>query len=97
VATDDKQLLECFVNYPAVVGTPLPLSYQAIATAQAQDAELQQCLTSEPNLYALQQLAPDANILCRIFTAHTWKICIPTQHLNDTIIGTTTRHLDILA
>jgi RNase H-like domain found in reverse transcriptase len=42
VATDNEQLLECFVNYPAVVGTPLPLSYQAIATAQAQDAELQQ-------------------------------------------------------
>jgi Integrase zinc binding domain len=69
VATNDKQLLECFVDYPAVVGTPLPLSYHAIATAQAQDAELQQRLTSEPNLYA-----------------HTWKICIPTQHLNDTIL-----------
>ena len=48
MAMDNPSLVDCFVNLPPLGDVPVPLSFEACATAQAQDATLQQKLVTDP-------------------------------------------------
>ena len=52
VATDSDDMLECLLNLPDIDNTAShPLDFQALALAQAQDAELQHKLQTDPARY----------------------------------------------
>ena len=59
MAMDNPSLVDCFVNLPPLGEVPVPLSFEACAAAQAQDAMLQQKLVTDPARYAQNQLAPN--------------------------------------
>ena len=62
MAMDNPSLVDCFVNLPPLGDVPVPLSFEACAAAQAQDAMLQQKLVTNPAWYVQNQLAPNANV-----------------------------------
>ena len=65
---------------------PPMLSFEACATAQAQDATLQQKLATDPARYVQNQLAPNANVICYLSQPNApWKICIPDSKLDEII------------
>ena len=51
MAMDNPSLVDCFVNLPPLGDVPVPLSFEACAAAQAQDATLQQKLVTDPAQY----------------------------------------------
>ena len=63
MAIDDDILTECLAHFPTLEQTPLPLSYEACAAAQATDAKLQQKLATEPKRFLQQLLAPDVHVI----------------------------------
>ena len=64
----------------------MPLSFEACAAAQTQDATLQQKLVTNPARYVLNQLAPNANVICYLPQPNApWKICIPDSKLDEII------------
>ena len=86
MAMDDPSLVDCFVNLPPLGNVPLPLSFEACAAAQAQDATLQQKLATDPARYVQNQLAPTANVICYLSQPNApWKICIPDAKLDEII------------
>lgn len=86
MATDDDDLLDCFLNLPQMGTVPLPLSFQSCATAQAQDAALQQLVVDDPQHCARQQLAVGVDVVvCTKDANSPWKICIPTAELDNTV------------
>ena len=86
MAMDDPSLVDCFVNLPPLGNVPLPLSFEACAAAQAQDATLQQKLATDPARYVQNQLAPNANVICYLSQPNApWKICIPDSKLDEII------------
>ena len=89
VATDDDDMLECFLNFPEVdYNAAHPLDYQAMANAQQQDAELLQKLETNPAKYS-RELVEDVELIVYTPTPNVpnakWRICIPNDHLDDTI------------
>ena len=86
MAMDDPSLVDWFVNLPPLGNVPLPLSFEACAAAQAQDATLQQKLATDPARYVQNQLAPNANVICYLSQPNApWKICIPDSKLDEII------------
>ena len=86
MAMDNPSLVDCFVNLPPLGDVPVPLSFEAYATAQAQDAMLQQKLVTNPTRYVQNQLAPNANVICYLSQPNTlWKIRIPDSKLDEII------------
>ena len=86
-ATDDDDLLQCFLNFPEVDDdTQHPLDFQAIAEAQADDEHLQQQVLQDPQHYAQVLMAPNVHLICYIPAEHQpWKICIPDASLDHMI------------
>ena len=86
MAMDNPSLVDCFVNFPPLGDVPVPLSFEACTTAQAQDATLQQKLVTDPARYVQNQLAPNANMICYLSQPNAlWKICIPDSKLDEII------------
>ena len=86
MAMDNPSLIDCFVNLPPLGDVPVPLSFEACAAAQAQDATLQQKLVTDPARYVQNQLAPNANVICYLSQPNApWKICIPDSKLDEII------------
>ena len=86
MAMDNPSLVDCFVNLPPLGEVPVPLSFEACAAAQAQDAMLQQKLITDPAQYVQNQLAPNANVICYLSQPNApWKICIPDSKLDEII------------
>ena len=86
IAMDHPSLVDCFVNLPPLGDVPVPLSFEACSTAQAQDATLQQKLITDPAQYVQNQLAPNANKICYLSQPNApWKICIPDSKLDEII------------
>ena len=86
MAMDNPSLVDCFVNLPPLGDVPVPLSFEACAAAQAQDATLQQKLITDPAQYVQNQLAPNANVICYLSQPNApWKICIPDSKLDEII------------
>ena len=86
MAMDNPSLVDCLVNLPPLGEVPVPLSFEACATAQAQDATLQQKLVTDPARYLQNQLAPNANVICYLSQPNApWKICIPDSKLDEII------------
>ena len=86
LAMDNPSLIDCFVNLPPLGDVPVPLSFEACAAAQAQDATLQQKLVTDPTRYVQNQLAPNANVICYLSQPNApWKICIPDSKLDELI------------
>ena len=86
MAMDNPSLVDCFVNLPPLGEVPVPLSFEACAAAQAQDATLQQKLVTDPTRYVQNQLAPNANVICYLSQPTApWKICIPDSKLDEII------------
>ena len=86
MAMDNPSLVDCFVNLPPLGDVPVPLSFEACATAQAQDATLQQKLVTDSARYVQNQLAPNANVICYLSQPNApWKICIPDSKLDEII------------
>ena len=86
MAMDNPSLVDCFVNLPPLGDVPVPLSFEACAAAQAQDAMLQQKLVTNPARYVQNQLAPNANVICYLSQLNApWKICIPDSKLDEII------------
>ena len=64
VATDDDAMLECLLNFPDLdYNTSHPLDYQAIATAQQNDAGLLQKLETNPTKYS-REMVEDVDFNC---------------------------------
>ena len=83
---DHPSLVDCFVNLPPLGDVPVPLSFEACAAAQAQDAMLQQKLITNPAQYVQNQLAPNANVICNLSQPNAlWKIWIPDSKLDEII------------
>ena len=83
---DNPSLVDCFANLPPLGDVPVPLSFEACAAAQAQDATLQQKLVTDPARYVQNQLAPNANVICYLSHLNApWKICIPDSKLDEII------------
>ena len=86
MAKNNPSLVDCFVNLPPLGDVPVPLSFEACATAQAQDVTLQQKLVTDPAWYVQNQLAPNANMICYLPQLNApWKICIPDSKLDEII------------
>ena len=86
MAMDNPSLIDCFVNLPPLGDVPVPLSFEACAAAQAQDATLQQKLITDPAWYVQNQLAPNANVICYLSVPNApWKICILDSKLDEII------------
>ena len=86
VAMECPSLIDCFVNLPPLGDVPVPLSFEACAAAQAQDATLQQKLVTNPARYVQNQLAPNANVICYLSQPNApWKIYIPDSKLDEII------------
>ena len=51
MAMDNPSFVDCFVNLPPLGDVPVPLSFEACAAAQAQDAMLQQKVVANPARY----------------------------------------------
>ena len=80
-------MLECMLNFPEMdYDMSHPLDYQAIATAQQQDARLLHNLENEPMRYSKKLLEANAELIVFTPTPNAkWKICIPDAHLDETI------------
>ena len=64
----------------------MPLSFEACATAQTQDATFQQKLVTDPAQYVQNQLAPNANVVRYLSQRNApWKICILDSKLDEII------------
>jgi hypothetical protein len=86
MAIDDPSLLDCFVHLPDQAGVPFVLTYENMANAQAQDAELLQFVANEPNKFVSQMLAPNISVYCYIRQPNEpWKIHLPTALLNSAV------------
>jgi hypothetical protein len=86
MAIDDPSLLDYFVHLPEQAGLPSVLTYENIAEAQAQDAELLQFVANEPNKLVPQMLAPNISVYCYIRQPNgPWKIYLPTELLNSAV------------
>ena len=87
ILCDDQDMLECFLNYPAVDEQhPFALDYDTIAQAQNEDAALLQSLASKPNQFGRFQMSDNANLICYIPGPDLpVKICIPDALLNTII------------
>ena len=86
MAMDNPSLVDCFVKLPPLGEVPVPLSFEACAAAQAQDATLQQKLVTDLARYVQNQLAPNANVICYLSQLNAlWKICIPDSKLDEII------------
>jgi transposase InsO family protein len=86
MATDDDNLLDCFVHLPGQQNIPFRMDYQSIAAAQAQDAALIQHAQKDPTRIGQQLLAPNTQVYC--YTSHPgepWKIYLPTNQLTDIV------------
>ena len=86
VATDDDEMLECLLNYPDLdANTSHLLDYQAMATAQQNDADLLHRLETSPAKYS-RKLVEDVELIIYTPTPEArWRICIPDEHLDATI------------
>ena len=86
MAMDNPAITDCLVNLPPLGEVPVPLSFEACATEQAQDATLQQKLVTDPARYVQNQLAPNTNVICYHPQPNApWKICIPDSKLDEII------------
>ena len=86
MATDDDDLLDCFINLPATQGIPFVLDYNTIKQAQIGDARLQQLQNDQPGSFADQLLAPDLQVTCYIpAPGEPWKIYLPDELLETAI------------
>jgi transposase InsO family protein len=82
VATDDDDLLDCFVNLPASEGVPFVLTYEQIAEAQNGDVLLEALRQKDPQQFVQQLLAPGVSVYCYIPEPNApWKIYLPTDLL----------------
>jgi len=87
MATDDSDLLDCFVHLPSFSGVPFVLGYDMIRNAQTEDAWLQAKRQENPEQFVYQLLAPDTPVLCYIPQRNApWKICLPSILLDDAIL-----------
>ena len=86
MATDENDLLDCFVNLPDQSGIPFVLDYETISQAQTQDAELLELAARYPQKYVQQVLAPDTQVYCYISEPNApWKIYLPNALLENAI------------
>jgi hypothetical protein len=86
MATDEDDLLDCFVHLPASEGIPFVLEYNTIRTAQLGDDRLQQLKQDNPGSFVDQQLAPGVHVSCYIPQPNApWKIYLPTSLLRDAV------------
>jgi transposase InsO family protein len=87
ILTDDRDMLECFLNYPTVnEDHPFALAFEAIAKAQNEDNNLLQSLASNKTKFGRFQMNDKVNLICYIPDMNQpFKICIPDA-LVDTII-----------
>ena len=86
MATDDPNLLDCFVHLPSFNGIPFVLDYNTMRNAQGGDARLQALAAAHPEQFALQLLAPDTQLLCYLPGPNQpWKICLPTTLLDQAV------------
>ena len=86
MATDDDNLLDCFIHLPSSEATPFVLDYKTIRTSQAGDARLRVLRQSKPNSFAEQLLAPNVSIVFYIPEPNApWKIYLPTPLLQDAV------------
>ena len=80
-------MLECLLNLPDIDNNALhPLYFQALALAQAQDAELQHKLQTDPTRYMRRIF--DTGVYLIVFVSPPIaqrRICIPSAKLDQMI------------
>jgi hypothetical protein len=86
MATDEDDLLDCFVHLPAQQDVPFQMDYHTIAQAQMQDAALLQQSQSQPLKVIQKLLAPNTSVYCYVPSPGApWKIYLPTGLLNNIV------------
>ena len=86
MATDDDDLLDCFVNLPASDGIPFVLQYENIRDSQLEDARLQVLRDTKPDSIVNQMIAPGIHLACYIPAPNApWKIYLPTNLLDPAV------------
>jgi hypothetical protein len=78
IATDDDDLLDCFIHLPMTENVPFVLDYGRIAQAQGGDAHLMQSRQQHPNKFINNLLAPNTHIWCYLESPNQpWRIYLP--------------------
>ena len=84
---DDDDMLECLLNFPDMEdNVPHLLDFQALAIAQAQDAEVQHKLQMDPTRYMRRVFDTGMNLI--VFASSPtsrWRMCIPSAKLDQMI------------
>jgi hypothetical protein len=82
---DDDELLECFLNLPDAVDLPFALDKQQISQRQQNKPALWQQQMAHPLQYPKQHFGNIRVLSFQPAASFPWKICIPTQQLEDVI------------
>jgi transposase InsO family protein len=85
MATDEPDLLDCFIHLPDQQDVPFHMDFQTIAQAQLQDAALLQQSMSQPHKVQ-QRNYNGTQLYCYISApGGPWKIYLPINILQDTV------------
>ena len=86
IITDDG-VLQCYVSFPEVdLQHPFLLDFNTMARQQAHDVVWQQMLQRQPGKFAVRDQANGVKLICHQQNpAEPWKICIPTDMLDNII------------
>jgi transposase InsO family protein len=87
VATDDDDMLQCFLNFPEIEDDEVhPLDFQALAAAQEQDAVLQNKIINDQTHFMRILMDNNVNLICYVNQPNQpWKICIPDALMGNMI------------